>query len=161
MIRFLVLAALGAVVYLWLHPPALLRTEWWQRKAVPAIVAGLTLLYVISPVDLIPGFGPFGLLDDLLVVLSAYWWLRRRLQTPGTDEATGRREQPRAEGATRWDPYAVLGVDRGASRTEITRAYREQMKRYHPDRVADLGEELRRVAHEKSIEIQRAYKEIG
>ncbi len=34
------------------------------------------------------------------------------------------------------------------------------MKKYHPDRVADLGEELRKVAHEKSVEIQRAYEAL-
>lgn len=59
-----------------------------------------------------------------------------------------------------WDPWAVLGVPRGASRDEITRAHREQMKRYHPDRVADLGPELQRVAHEKTVALQRAYDEL-
>ena len=59
------------------------------------------------------------------------------------------------------DPWSVLGVGRGASREEIRRAYREQMKRYHPDRVADLGEELRAVAHAKALAIQRAYRELG
>jgi DnaJ-domain-containing protein 1 len=34
------------------------------------------------------------------------------------------------------------------------------MKRYHPDRVDDLGEELQRVAHEKTLAIQRAYEEL-
>jgi preprotein translocase subunit Sec63 len=59
-----------------------------------------------------------------------------------------------------WDPYVVLGVTRGASRDEIVRAYREQLKLYHPDRVADLGPELRQVAHQKTVELQRAYAEL-
>jgi DnaJ like chaperone protein len=59
------------------------------------------------------------------------------------------------------DPYVVLGVPRGAPPEEIARAYREQMKRYHPDRVANLGDELQRVAHRKTLEIQRAYDLIG
>ncbi|MCW5891060.1 MAG: J domain-containing protein [bacterium] len=59
-----------------------------------------------------------------------------------------------------WDPWAVLGVPRGASRDEITRAHREQMKRYHPDRVADLGPELQQLAHEKTVALQRAYDEL-
>jgi len=59
-----------------------------------------------------------------------------------------------------WDPHAVLGVDRGASPDEITRAYRELLKRYHPDRVADLGPELQRLAHQKTVELQRAYAEL-
>jgi preprotein translocase subunit Sec63 len=60
-----------------------------------------------------------------------------------------------------WDPWAVLGVARGASRDEIARAYREQLKRYHPDRVADLGPELQQVAHRKTVELQRAYVELS
>jgi preprotein translocase subunit Sec63 len=59
-----------------------------------------------------------------------------------------------------WDPHAVLGVTRGESSEEITRAYREQLKRYHPDRVADLGPELQQVAHRKTVELQRAYGEL-
>jgi preprotein translocase subunit Sec63 len=61
----------------------------------------------------------------------------------------------------RWDPWAVLGVTRGASQDEIARAYREQLKRYHPDRVADLGPELQQVAHRKTVELQRAYAELS
>jgi preprotein translocase subunit Sec63 len=61
----------------------------------------------------------------------------------------------------RWDPWAVLGVPRGASRDEIARAYREQLKRYHPDRVADLGPELQQVAHRKTVDLQRAYAELS
>ena len=64
-------------------------------------------------------------------------------------------------GATpRWDPYSVLGVKRGASRDEIVQAYRAQLKRYHPDRVAGLGDELQQLAHRKTVELQRAYAEL-
>lgn len=68
----------------------------------------------------------------------------------------------RAGGAApqRWDPYAELGVPRDAPREAITRAYHEQLKRYHPDRVADLGTELQHLAHQKTIDLQRAYKEV-
>jgi preprotein translocase subunit Sec63 len=59
-----------------------------------------------------------------------------------------------------WDPWGVLGIRRGASRDEIVAAYREQLKRYHPDRVADLGPELQQVAHQKTVDLQRAYAEL-
>jgi DnaJ domain len=32
------------------------------------------------------------------------------------------------------DPYSILGVDPGAAADELTAAYREQAKRWHPDR---------------------------
>jgi preprotein translocase subunit Sec63 len=78
----------------------------------------------------------------------------RALLTPPQPVAPG--EAPQS-----WDPWAVLGVARGASPDEIARAYREQLKRYHPDRVADLGPELQQVAHRKTVELQRAYAELS
>jgi preprotein translocase subunit Sec63 len=78
----------------------------------------------------------------------------RALLAPPRPSAPG--EPPQS-----WDPWAVLGVARGASRDEIARAYREQLKRYHPDRVADLGPELQQVAHRKTVELQRAYTELS
>jgi preprotein translocase subunit Sec63 len=35
-----------------------------------------------------------------------------------------------------------------------------RMKEYHPDKVAHLGDELQVLAHEKSQEIQRAYRQL-
>lgn len=61
----------------------------------------------------------------------------------------------RVDGAAS-DPYAVLGVSPGASSEQIAAAYRVRMKEYHPDRVAELGPELRELAHRKTVEIQRA-----
>jgi hypothetical protein len=123
-------------------------------------LALLVVLYLRSPVDLLPDrLGGVGLLDDLLVLGLGVWWVRKRLRSG--------RPAPRAAGnsarAARdpWDPWAVLGVAPGASGEEIRRAYREQMKRYHPDRVADLGREVQEVAHRRALDIQRAYEEIG
>src|SRR3954462_7387699 len=43
------------------------------------------------------------------------------------------------------DPYSILGVDPGAPPSELTAAYREQAKRWHPDRNGD-AESVRRMA---------------
>lgn len=89
-----------------------------------------------------------------LVVLLLLWVAWRGLRAAlGVTSATPR--APAAPVAS--DPYRVLGVPRGASADEVTRAYRERMKEYHPDRVADLGPELQELAHRKTIEIQRAW----
>ncbi len=142
-----------------------------MNRAVLLVVVVLgVLLYLRSPIDLVPDrIGLVGVLDDLLVLVVAVWWLVRRWPdirmppTSGGDRA-GNGSQRAARGASHegasFDPYRVLGVERGASADEITHAYREQIKLYHPDRVAELGEELRQVAHEKTLEIQRAYETL-
>jgi DnaJ-class molecular chaperone len=104
----------------------------------------------------------FRLLVFVCLAIALYFGLRRRLglEKPAPRRDADRQTKPTGSNAE-WDPYAVLGVGHGASRAEITRAYRTQMKRYHPDRVDDLGEELQRVAHEKTLEIQRAYQQLS
>jgi DnaJ-domain-containing protein 1 len=129
---------------------------------VVAVVLGL-YLYLRSPIDLLPDrMGVLGYLDDLIVLSLGIYWLMRRL---GERPPAHGGSPPRSAGPTAspipTDPYAVLEVGYGASPEEITRAYREQLKRYHPDRVATLGADLQRLAHERTVAIQRAYAAIG
>lgn len=151
-----------------------------MNRAVLVLLACIAVfLYVRSPIDLLPdAMGLLGVLDDLLVAFGVMWWLRNRAgkvpppRTTARQRARGPGERARAAGAgaqngageaeaPAWDPWAVLGVRPGATADEIRDAYRAQMKLYHPDRVADLGPELQEVAHRKSLDIQRAYQELG
>ncbi len=56
------------------------------------------------------------------------------------------------------NPYEVLGVTPSASDEEIKKAYRELVKKYHPDRYTDS--KLKDEAAEKIKEINAAYAEI-
>ena len=53
------------------------------------------------------------------------------------------------------DPYAVLGVPSNASEEEIKKAYRELVRKYHPDNYHDNP--LADLAQEKMKEINEAY----
>jgi len=150
-----------------------------NRLLIIVLACLAILIYVRSPIDLLPdGMGLLGILDDLAVSFFIVWWLRKRLRVQprprtsarqrargpaGSGGGAAREESRGAAGGTpppAWDPYAVLGIRRDATADEVSRAYRAQMKLYHPDRVADLGPELREVAHRKAIDIQRAHEEL-
>jgi uncharacterized membrane protein YkvA (DUF1232 family) len=155
MVRLILLAALALVVFAWWRPA-------WARALVaqlsPVVPIVLALLYLASPLDLIPDAGVIGIIDDLIVLITAVvWGYRSSRARSGPESGDHRSRVDRPAGG---DPYAVLGLRPGASSEEVTRAYREQMKLYHPDRVSGLGEELQRVANDKTIEIQRAYEAL-
>jgi len=58
--------------------------------------------------------------------------------------------------------YATLEVDSSASDQEVTKAYRRQMSRHHPDKLVANGlpESMAQLAKERTQRIQEAYEEI-
>lgn len=64
------------------------------------------------------------------------------------------------DGGSLDDAYRVLGVSPSASDDELKRAYRRLALEHHPDRVAKLGEDVRRAAERKFQEINSAKERI-
>lgn len=60
--------------------------------------------------------------------------------------------------ATNW--HQILEVSADADAAAIAAAYRRKISQYHPDKVAQMGEEIRAVAAAKSQQINTAY-DIG
>ena len=56
--------------------------------------------------------------------------------------------------------YKILGVDKTATDEEVKKAYRKLAVEYHPDKVAYLGEDFKKVANEKFQKINEAYENI-
>jgi DnaJ-domain-containing protein 1 len=124
-------------------------------------------LYILVPFDVLPDlFGLFGRIDDLLFALLALYLLKggqipRWNRSFEGSTSTSHDNKPTRSVAPSSDPYDLLEVDPSASADEIHRAYRKLIVQYHPDKVAHLGEDLRKVAHQKSIEIQAAYEQLA
>ncbi len=56
--------------------------------------------------------------------------------------------------------YTVLEIEVSATDDEVKRAYRRMAMKYHPDKVANAGEEIRQQATEKFRTINKAYEHI-
>ncbi|MDR1171537.1 MAG: TerB family tellurite resistance protein [Bacteroidales bacterium] len=56
--------------------------------------------------------------------------------------------------------YGIIGVHRSASVIDIKKAYRNMAIKCHPDKVAYLGEELRKAANNKFQQLTHAYEII-
>jgi hypothetical protein len=138
----------------------------------------LTVLYTVSPYDILPDFIlGWGWIDDAIVIWLLWRFLKKikeaatgsgseyrqpRPEPRGeethrgknqSDSGNGRREEPQ-------DAYTVLGVGPGASMDEIKQAYRRLANQYHPDKVAHLGEEFRVLAESRFKEIHKAYQKL-
>ena len=102
----------------------------------------------------------------------AYGYQHRQQQ-----QQQGQREQTRTKGGARqgkrqkskkefvWDfdendPYSVLGIKRGATKTEVSQAFRRNMLKYHPDTQVGATEAEKERALERSKLVTEAYRKI-
>ena len=138
-----------------------------KRTTLKYLLIALVLFYFIFPRDLIPDiFGWLGRIDDLLLGIYIYYQFKKREKrwknvSHGQEEPKRETHQESNTTPPPRDPYTILGLSPGASKKEIREAYRKFAAEYHPDKVSHLGEDLRTLAHDKMIEIQRAYDELG
>lgn len=56
--------------------------------------------------------------------------------------------------------YVILQIERNATDEEVKKAYKRMCIKYHPDKVAHLGEEAQKAANAKFQEINNAYEKI-
>ena len=56
--------------------------------------------------------------------------------------------------------YKILEIEPTATDEEVKKAYRRMAMKYHPDKVSHLGEDFKKVAHEKFRKVQNAYDQI-
>lgn len=139
------------------------------------------LIYTLMPFDLIPDtIVGIGWIDDIITWIILWWFYYRN---PGdekirqkfeekmddffkqTDENNSRKSDNRQSYDYKAkqessDPYEILGVPRHASKEDIQKAYRQLANKYHPDKVAHLGEEFRILAEKRFKDIQNAYETV-
>ena len=56
--------------------------------------------------------------------------------------------------------YKILGIEPTATDDEVRKAYKRMALKYHPDKVATLGEDVQKAAEEKFKKVQEAYEII-
>ena len=56
--------------------------------------------------------------------------------------------------------YKVLGINSNSTNLEIKKAYRRMANKFHPDKIAHLGEEYKNIAQEKFKSVSDAYHKI-
>jgi len=120
----------------------------------------LSLAYLISPIDIIPDFfGLPGRLDDIAVFIFVYfkYFYTKKSKKPKDNTIDAEYVVVNKEP----NPYTVLELEKGASKEQIVSQYKKLMAQYHPDKVSHLGKELQQVAHEKTLQIQTAFKALS
>ena len=90
-------------------------------------------------------------------VLAGAFFALRALRPRMPAGSSGRNGSNRSGGP---NPYEVLGLQRGATIDEIKAAYKRALAQYHPDKVAELGDDLRKLATIRTREIIEAYETL-
>lgn len=155
--------------------PAVRSPAWWAenfRNSLGAMRHGVsdgTWLFEHGQV-VAHHAGPSPLISEDQFVAYFDEIVRRRMGEPAYGSGSERQDRPRQD-APRGEaprapepvdpePFAVLGIPATASDDEVQKAWKEQMKLNHPDRVAHLSPALQKFALAQTLEVQKAYEAI-
>lgn len=126
----------------------------------------LPIAYFLLPFDL-DRLGPFGRIDDILVMGFSFWAFERAGKFKDFyREACEQRRQGAPRSAPASDPLQgktprqILGVGERAAADEIKAAYRRLVALYHPDKFAHLGPEFEATAERRTRAIIAAYQSL-
>jgi DnaJ like chaperone protein len=56
--------------------------------------------------------------------------------------------------------YKILEIESSATDEEVKKAFRRMAMKYHPDKLATMGEDIQKAAHEKFSQVNEAYEAI-
>ena len=59
------------------------------------------------------------------------------------------------------DYYTILKIDKHSNTTEIKKHYYKLAKKYHPDKLGDVGDDVKTAAEEKFRQVQEAYEKLN
>lgn len=88
-------------------------------------------------------------------------WVEEKVRGTIGRSSWGRREAPERR-SNAYDPYSVLGCSQEASDDEVSAAYREKAKRFHPDtlRAQGLTDEAIAKANDQMARVNAAWSAI-
>ena len=141
-----------------------LKTWCHGRRDLAYLLLDMLLDVVYAEGPLVPGkfaivrqlCGALGVHERELAALAAMKGYAYAASASGGE----RPQQAPRDAASGKDPYAILGIERGAAESQIKRAYRKLMSQHHPDKLGNVPEELKRRAEERAREINAAYERI-
>ncbi len=123
------------------------------------------LIYIVSPLDLFPGF-----FDDLIAIAVLYYlsYKKNTREKQGTyshnntryNSGSSQSSPQDSKPLSLEDAYRTLGVSPDASWSEVKKAYKEKISKCHPDKVSHLNEELQEKAEELTLKLNNTLEII-
>jgi DnaJ like chaperone protein len=93
--------------------------------------------------------------------LKAMFMFGGQQQYSNTGAGGGQQQRVRMNQMDTKSAYTILEIDASATDDQVKKAYRKMAIKFHPDKVASLGESHVKAATEKFQKVQEAYELIG
>ena len=119
------------------------------------------MLYILVRLLLVS----FLLLLGLLLIQRMWAWIgdrpdkKKRAGDTQRSKGQQRARRKRQEAPQRAPWWEVLGVSQEASLEEINRHYRQAIRMYHPDKVAEMAPEIIALAEQRTKELNAAFSQ--
>ena len=98
---------------------------------------------------------------------QAYQWQQQQRQQSGYQRPPPHQQQTKQKKKPEYqwdfdpnDPYSVLGIRRGATKKQVSEAFRKEMLKHHPDTQPNATKAQKERAVERSKYITEAYRKI-
>lgn len=136
------------------HPLEELVAELKRIDSPDLGVIVLDVLYQIAHSD----FDFHAKEEAILVQIAQLWGLSEEDQRTIKNRYANKASR---QNTSNEDAYQVLGVSPTATQDEIKQAYRRLVKQFHPDVVAHLGDDFKKLAEQKMKAITDAYQRLN
>ncbi len=150
---------------LWLWGGMIVLIVFWSFISILLRAVITAVFYFIRALLIVIGallVNPVALgFTALVIITSVFLVLYRKAKVKKNEGSKNNHKTTKTNFSADKSYYDVLEITKDFTKEELKTAYLKMVKKYHPDRVANMGPEFQELAEQKMRKINEAYEQLG